>query len=168
MNERGAAGTDGTAGGRCGAAAAARQLESPGRARVGAGAARCHLAAAVAAGGAGETIKVSRRSACTLRGNFLGRAEWLAPCRSRAGSPAAEGGGRRPGTDRQEGARPALSRPGKRRRDASERQRVERQRVERHRSSAGPAGRGLPAPTALGHLHASHHPDLHHRSGFAG
>lgn len=63
MNERGAAGTDGTAGGRCGAAAAARQLESPGRARVGAGAARCHLAAAVAAGGAGETIKVSRRSA---------------------------------------------------------------------------------------------------------
>jgi len=50
------AGTDGTAGGRCGAAAA-RQLESPGRARVGAGAARCHLAAAVAAGGAGGDYK---------------------------------------------------------------------------------------------------------------
>lgn len=67
---------------------------TPGRARAVAGAARCHLAAAVAtaaaaggAGGAGEAIKVSRRGTCTLRGNFLAGAAAMGGVRAPA-SPA--------------------------------------------------------------------------------
>ncbi|XP_064275339.1 WAS/WASL-interacting protein family member 1-like [Passer domesticus] len=173
---------------RGGAAAPRGSSWSPGGARAGAGAARCHLAAAVAAGGAaarppyksvpprhmhtsgklpawsGGAGRHGRCARSRLPRSALGRA---APRRGATATPAPP----RPELPPPEAALVSAPAPRYpvvppwevRRQDESE-----RERAEQLRPPAGPAGRGRPAPPALGDLHFGRHPHLHHRGGPAG